>query len=262
MRTTSEPLFWTRPIRKLTSERFGPDILTWNAASYREYTRQGITKSMGFYIASTAFMMVLNCEHDDGGFQGLDELDGSSRHYTDTPVLGRAQEGAYVSRATVNAIAHAHIQWRNTLFAALLIAELGLITSTPISITSTPPSTLLPAIFHRPAFLQIRFLHRVFTSASIGIAQLGGVWAPQRRTEAQAVNELVSALNGIEMEGGSMHARRRRRRSLCRGMQVGPVLTSQRAAGFKRSSCRFSRGAMLRRWRSSCWRGWSMVSGH
>ena len=48
--------------RSVLTSRFGPSSAEWKAASYREYMRQGIMQSVGFYATSAAVMFALQSE--------------------------------------------------------------------------------------------------------------------------------------------------------------------------------------------------------
>jgi DnaJ-class molecular chaperone len=47
------------PITRFAYDRFGPDAVEWKAATYREYMRQGIMQSAGFYMTSAGIMLFL-----------------------------------------------------------------------------------------------------------------------------------------------------------------------------------------------------------
>lgn len=92
-------------------------------------------------------------------------------------------------------------QWRNTLFALLFLAESSLLFSTSPVSTAVPPvlASVLP-VLAQPPFLQIRFLHRVFTGLSIGITQLAGIWV-ERPNEDRIMAELQSVVQQLHLEG-------------------------------------------------------------
>ena len=102
----------------------------------------------------------------------------------------------------VTSIVRTDDQWRNTLFACLFVAEGSLLLSNTPLAAALPPilSPILPSIATQPPFLQIRFLHRVFTSLSIGLTQLAGVWV-DRPNEERILAEVQSAIHSLQLEG-------------------------------------------------------------
>ena len=94
-------------------------------------------------------------------------------------------------------MARTDMQWRNTLFAMLFVAEASLLLST------TPASSRLPRtltsifpVLGQPPFLQIRFLHRIFTS----LTQLAGIWVV-RPNEERIMAEVQSVVQRLHLEG-------------------------------------------------------------
>jgi hypothetical protein len=54
----------------------------------------------------------------------------------------------------------------------------------------------------RPPFVQIRLLHRVFASLSVGISQLAGVWSADARGGREpGLEDILSVVKGLETEG-------------------------------------------------------------
>ncbi|WWC58733.1 uncharacterized protein I303_101277 [Kwoniella dejecticola CBS 10117] len=155
------------PIKRYAYDRFGPQILDWKAASMREYIITGLNHSIGFYIVSGGIMLLLS-------------------------LLGKAREGSY---------------WRHTFFCVLLLSELTLILS-PTS--SFPISHRFARMFHKvfpilgaAPFMQIAFLHRLFTTISIAINQLTSVWCPSpasSKTTQEEWNKVIASLRQLEME--------------------------------------------------------------
>ncbi|WWC66262.1 uncharacterized protein I206_100163 [Kwoniella pini CBS 10737] len=153
------------PIKRYAYDRFGPQIIDWKAASIREYIITGLNHSVGFYIISGAIMLALS-------------------------LLGKAREGSY---------------WRHTLFCLLLLSELHLILS---STSSLPLFSSIPKVIDKifpilsaPQFIQIAFLHRIFTTISIAINQLTNVWYPSpTKTTDEDWIKVVSMLRQLEME--------------------------------------------------------------
>ncbi|KDQ16635.1 hypothetical protein BOTBODRAFT_106702 [Botryobasidium botryosum FD-172 SS1] len=47
------------PVKRFAYDRFGPDALEWTAATYREAIHQGLTASLGFYISTTIFTIIV-----------------------------------------------------------------------------------------------------------------------------------------------------------------------------------------------------------
>lgn len=99
------------------------------------------------------------------------------------------------------------VQWRHLLFILLLILELNLILSPTASPRTYPLPSLLrpvaPRILFRPQYLQIRLLHHLFTSASIALSQLAGVWAPAKdgQSEVEAFRQVASVIKALETDG-------------------------------------------------------------
>ncbi|WVF70456.1 hypothetical protein IAT40_005246 [Kwoniella sp. CBS 6097] len=165
------------PVKRYAYDRFGPGVTNWKSASIREYTLVGLQHSVGFYLISGGLMILLS-------------------------LLGRAREGAY---------------WRQALFVLLLISELTLITSPtttslrvplPISINLSPLITngqlnLFPT---SPQFVQIHILHKMFTTLSIAITQLAGIWSPPlpesslSEKDSEELRKVVHAIRGLELE--------------------------------------------------------------
>ncbi|WRT64152.1 uncharacterized protein IL334_001081 [Kwoniella shivajii] len=156
------------PVKRYAYDRFGPQILDWKSASIREYTITGLHRSIGFYIFSGGFMLLLS-------------------------LLGRAKEGAY---------------WRHTLFCGLLISEMTLILSPSSSLLSSSVTfRRIPSMFFRlfpilssPQFIQIAFLHRLFTTFSIAINQLTSVWFPSPPSQEEEWGKVMSMLKNLEIE--------------------------------------------------------------
>lgn len=153
-------------------------------------------------------------------------------------MLGTARDGAYVSHHLIPIWTYtAHSQWRLTFLLLLLTAELLLVLSPTPPGNSSPLFQLFPALptqlasffspiqavfnllialillparsfFAKPQFLQVRTLHRLFTSLSIGVSQLAGVWSansPESERENQALWAQVMAMSrGLQMEGESV----------------------------------------------------------
>ncbi|RSH90380.1 hypothetical protein EHS25_000985 [Saitozyma podzolica] len=151
------------PVKRYAYDRFGPDIVGWKCASVAEFMRTGVLHSSGFYLASAGFMLLL-------------------------ALLGKAREAAY---------------WRNILFVLLLFLELTLLFS-PAPLTSSLPLPinllLLLVDRGRPQFLQIRLLHRVFTTLSIALTQLASVWCPPPEDDAAVIDQLASLVRAVEAE--------------------------------------------------------------
>lgn len=49
--------------------------------------------------------------------------------------------------------------------------------------------------------MQIRLLHRIFASASIGISQLAGVWAEPATSDKQAMEQAIGLVQSLESDG-------------------------------------------------------------
>ncbi|WVW82306.1 hypothetical protein I302_104312 [Kwoniella bestiolae CBS 10118] len=152
------------PVKRYAYDRFGPQIIDWKSASVREYIITGLNHSIGFYVVSGGFMLLLS-------------------------LLGKAREGSY---------------WRHTLFIFLLLSELTLILS-PTS--SQPFLARLPRLLHyafpildAPQFIQITFLHRLFTTISIAINQLTSVWCPSPPPREAELEKVLGMLRQLEME--------------------------------------------------------------
>ena len=92
-----------------------------------------------------------------------------------------------------------------TLFACLFATEMSLLLSSSSISSFFPPALqpVLPSILAQPAFLQIRFLHRVITSLSIGLTQLAGIWV-DKPSEERIMAELQSVVNALQLEGQSL----------------------------------------------------------
>ena len=54
-----------------------------------------------------------------------------------------------------------------------------------------------------PQFIQIRTLHRLFTSLSIGISQLAGVWSTPNFSPEQALTQATVLAKQLEADGES-----------------------------------------------------------
>jgi len=54
-----------------------------------------------------------------------------------------------------------------------------------------------------PQFIQIRTLHRLFTSLSIGISQLAGVWSTPTFSPEQALMQATMLAKQLEADGES-----------------------------------------------------------
>ncbi|WVR05890.1 hypothetical protein IAU60_002916 [Kwoniella sp. DSM 27419] len=159
------------PVKRYAYDRFGPGVLDWKAASFREYTMAGLARSIGFYLVSGGLMLLLS-------------------------VTGRVQHGAY---------------WRQTLFILLLLLELSLVltpsTSSALASSNLPLLRPLSALVQRissftPQFIQISILRRVFTTLSIAITQLAGVWAEPTSSppSEEDWNRVLHSLQALQME--------------------------------------------------------------
>lgn len=95
------------------------------------------------------------------------------------------------------------MQWRHSLFLVLLLCELTLLFSPPSTFTRHQPRLLslmqwvMPSV---PPFTQIRLLHRIFASASIGISQLAGVWADAAPSDKQSMDQAIALVQSLESE--------------------------------------------------------------
>lgn len=69
-----------------------------------------------------------------------------------------------------------------------------------------PITWLSRSFIASPQFLQIRTLHRLFTSLSIGISQLVGVWSPRQPSPEVALVAATSLARTLEMDGASLTA--------------------------------------------------------
>ncbi|WWD09421.1 hypothetical protein V865_007545 [Kwoniella europaea PYCC6329] len=152
------------PVKRYAYDRFGPQILDWKSSSIREHIITGLNHSIGFYVVSGGIMLLLS-------------------------LLGKARDGSY---------------WRHTLFIFLLISELTLILSPTSSIPFLNPlpqlvKYLFP-ILSAPQFIQITFLHRLFTTLSIAINQLTSVWCPSLPSEQEEMTKVLGMLRQLEME--------------------------------------------------------------
>ncbi|WVQ97459.1 hypothetical protein IAU59_004572 [Kwoniella sp. CBS 9459] len=169
------------PVKRYAYNRFGPGSVNWKAASVREYTILGLQHSVGFYLISGGLMILLS-------------------------LLGRAREGAY---------------WRQALFVFLLVSELALITSPTTACLSIPIPIPFPLVINipplitdgqlklfpsSPQFIQIYTLHKIFTTLSIAITQLAGIWYPPSpenavsAKDAEGMSRVMHALKSLEME--------------------------------------------------------------
>jgi hypothetical protein len=71
-----------------------------------------------------------------------------------------------------------------------------------------------------PQFMQVRILHRLFTTLSISINQLAGVWSTRTPTAEEALVAATSLARSVEVDGMS-HTSFKRYHSLmrsCRGI--------------------------------------------
>nr|XP_018267300.1 uncharacterized protein I303_01285 [Kwoniella dejecticola CBS 10117]OBR89458.1 hypothetical protein I303_01285 [Kwoniella dejecticola CBS 10117] len=170
------------PIKRYAYDRFGPQILDWKAASMREYIITGLNHSIGFYI-----------------YWAKQERDPMS-------VAKSANNALLAEELTFSSIC-SDKQWRHTFFCVLLLSELTLILS-PTS--SFPISHRFARMFHKvfpilgaAPFMQIAFLHRLFTTISIAINQLTSVWCPSpasSKTTQEEWNKVIASLRQLEME--------------------------------------------------------------
>jgi len=100
------------------------------------------------------------------------------------------------------------VQWRYTLFAILLTLELTLILS------PTAPSHLSPLFpqlsrylplprswINTPQFIWISRLHQIWTSLSVAIAQLAGVWQDPVPIGDELAKRAHALVRSIEAEG-------------------------------------------------------------
>ncbi|WVQ85567.1 hypothetical protein IAT38_007733 [Cryptococcus sp. DSM 104549] len=134
------------PTKRYAYDRFGPHILNWKVTELQDYLLVGLQQSTRFYILSGGIMLVMS-------------------------LLGRAKAGRF---------------WVHLLFATLLYLELALILYPTISPRHFYPLRFLPRSFlAQPQFLQIEFLHRVFTALSITVTQLAGAWSNRGIEEAR-----------------------------------------------------------------------------
>ncbi|WWC86250.1 uncharacterized protein L201_001123 [Kwoniella dendrophila CBS 6074] len=152
------------PVKRYAYDRFGPKILDWKSASVREYIITGLNHSIGFYLVSGGFMLLLS-------------------------LLGKAREGSY---------------WRHTLFCVLLLLELNLIlSSSSFSDVFGRSASILGYIFRilkEPQFIQISFLHHIFTTISIAINQLTSVWCPSPPSREDEWLKVLNMSKQLEME--------------------------------------------------------------
>jgi hypothetical protein len=139
-------------------------------------------------------------------------------------VVGRAREGASVSLWPF--IIMADDQYRLLLLMLLLTAELTLLLAPTPGPNTSAICTMLPALpapLHTmaqpgirsvnavthllsgslttsPQFIQVRTLHRLFTSLSIGISQLAGVWSTPSSTPEQALMQATIMAKQLEAD--------------------------------------------------------------
>lgn len=101
-------------------------------------------------------------------------------------------------------------QWRNLLFFLLLVTELHLLLGPSYSthqpsrrtVLDLPTQLLSSFTGDRPPFIQIRLLHRLFASLSVGISQLAGVWSSDGQGGRKpGLEDLLAAVRGLESEG-------------------------------------------------------------
>lgn len=123
----------------------------------------GILRSISFYVVSGGIMLCLS-------------------------VLQKASQGSY---------------WRYILLALLFYVESSLIMS------PTPAHPLIPfipflsrfspsSLNHRPQFIWIRTYHRLFTTCSIALTQLAGIWADPKPKPEDAWIQVEQLVKGLE----------------------------------------------------------------
>jgi hypothetical protein len=77
----------------------------------------------------------------------------------------------------------------------------------PITNTLSPFVNLaFRSFIAAPQFMQVRALHRLFTSLSIGITQLAGVWSTRVPTAEEALVQATMMAKRLEMDGSSSSA--------------------------------------------------------
>jgi curved DNA-binding protein CbpA len=208
----------SNPTTRFAFDRFGPDVLTWGLegtrpdsrtggkkdVGIREWMIAGLMRSVGFYIFSGGIMALLAGE-------SITPFHHRSSPSTDSLVVGKAREGA---------------SYRILLLLLLLTAELTLVlapTSPPYASSLIDILPGLPAPLHAtlrpvlgplqaaislpfssfiasPQFLQVRTLHRLFTTLSIGISQLAGVWTTREPTAEEALVQATMMAKRLEMD--------------------------------------------------------------
>ncbi|EPT00397.1 hypothetical protein FOMPIDRAFT_1146538, partial [Fomitopsis schrenkii] len=141
------------PTTRFAYDRFGPEALLWtNCTTLREYVRQGLMQSAGFYIVSACALLLFSS-------------------------IGKPSDIAF---------------WRYLLFAAMFAYELKYILgpsppSSPESLTSvflSEPGSTTHAGFlavlwpRRVAWQHVRFLHSLFVFSSAALSQVAPVLFP------------------------------------------------------------------------------------
>ncbi|KAK1926837.1 hypothetical protein DB88DRAFT_471319 [Papiliotrema laurentii] len=145
-------------------------MIAWKSKTVKEYVYNGLLHSVGFYIASAGFMLLLK-------------------------FTGKATHGSF---------------WRQTLFVLLLALELSLVLSPTPASDTLPFLPMLSSLAPRgltntPQFIWIRRLHRLWASLSIGISQLAGVWAEPNQSlkEEEVWHRIDTLATGIVSEAAS-----------------------------------------------------------
>ncbi|KAH9920917.1 uncharacterized protein B0H18DRAFT_828073, partial [Fomitopsis serialis] len=145
------------PTTRFAYDRFGPDVLQWShCTTLREYVRQGLMQSAGFYIVSACSLLLYSS-------------------------IGKPSDVAF---------------WRYLLFAGMLAYELKCILgpslSPPDSLSSVflsePGSTsrvgFLAVLWpRRVAWQHVRFLHSLFIFSSAALSQVAPVLFPSSRED-------------------------------------------------------------------------------
>ncbi|KAK4687998.1 hypothetical protein P7C73_g2105, partial [Tremellales sp. Uapishka_1] len=153
------------PVKRYAYDRFGPDILQWR---FSNGNSDKVTATVRDYIW-TGLMQ-------SSGFYVV-----SSGFMLVLSVVGRAKEGAF---------------WRHTLFILLFVLELSLVLSPTAPISPFNPFSL------RPQYQQILLLHRLWTTVSVGITQLAGVWlTPETKEPEEVYASVLGLVRTIELEG-------------------------------------------------------------
>lgn len=93
--------------------------------------------------------------------------------------------------------------WRYTLLALLLYLESSLIMSPTPAHPSIPFIPFLSrfspsSLHHRPQFIWIRTYHRLFTTCSIALTQLAGIWADPKPKPEDAWIQVEQLVKGLE----------------------------------------------------------------